>query len=85
MLAGYSRLTDAARAQGTQELTLDQLLSLMGWEGQARTVNLGRGAREEDFLPEFGSGGRGYNTGTTADAFRPRTPTKPKRGGAYGN
>lgn len=85
VLAGYSRLTDDARAQGTQELTLDQLLSLMGWEGQARTVNLGRGSREEDFLPEMGTGGRGYNTGTTADAFRPRTPTKSKRGGAYGN
>jgi len=60
VLAGYSRLTDSGRAQGTQELTLDQLLSLMGWEGQARTVNLGRGAREEDFLPDLGTGGRGY-------------------------
>ena len=75
----YATLITEADEQGIEYINVDELLSLMGYQGEARTVHLGKAAREEDFRSESGPLGRPKSTGQTSGAFRKRGA--PKRGG----
>ena len=71
---GYTDLLQQATDSGIQKIRLDQFLSLMGYQGEIRTVNLSKGARGEDFEPKLKSGLRPRSSGQTSKIFRKRQP-----------
>ena len=83
VLAGYSNVINDAQQLGIQRISLDKLLSMMGYHGEERTVPLGKRAREEDFRPRPADGVSRKSTGDVSGVFKERKP--PTRGarGAY--
>ncbi len=67
----YGRILREAEQFGVQQLPLERLISDLGYRGSARTVALGKNAKEQDF----------YGSPTKTDnRFRPRSP--PRRPGS---
>ena len=63
-----------ATTLGIETITLDEFLSLLGWQAERRTVKLGAGARAEDF-PAIMRGDRiPQDTNSQRRKFRPRKP-----------
>lgn len=48
----WTELSEQAEELGIQTIPLTEFLKLMGWKSESRTVNLGAGARPEDFPAE---------------------------------
>jgi hypothetical protein len=85
-IQGYSEMDRDARNMSIESITLDEFLTYIGWKGEARTVQLGRGSRGEDFRARPEGGRVRTSTGTTSDSTRPRGGRRPSRGrsgGAY--
>lgn len=93
--AAYRTIREQGKQLGIQEITLDEFLSLTGYQGQVRTIQLGPGSDSEDFKiktkppahpPTFDK------DSPPKPLFRPRKPqkatasVKPKQGenGAFG-
>ena len=73
----YTLILDEAERFGIESMPVAKLLTYMGYRGEVRTVQLGRGASGEDLGPAEGAP-RDVSSGATS-GFRSRTP--PTRGG----
>ena len=80
--AGYNELFNQANEIGIQAINLDEFLSLMGYQGEMRTVRLDKAARGEDFQPKLKTGLRPQSTGQTSGIFRDRKPSAAGSGGS---
>jgi hypothetical protein len=71
----WSDLIDQADRLGVEQLTLEKLLDLVGYDGERRTIPLGEAARPDDFVPRPGAQpGQG-------SVFREREPRSRRQGG----
>ncbi len=79
-IQGYSRMVGEAQRFGIKQITLDQLLTDMGYRAEATTQTLGRGASGSDFRARPDEGVNRQSTGNVS-RFRERTP--PAGGNAF--
>ena len=68
----YGRIIREAEQFGVQQLPVERLISDLGYRGSAKTVALGKNAKEQDFI---------RSPTNSNNRFRPRSP--PRRRGAY--
>ncbi|MFV1964786.1 MAG: hypothetical protein ACC628_05145 [Pirellulaceae bacterium] len=78
-LSAWSKINGDADQLGVEKITLDKLLSWMGYKSEVRTVPLGKGARAEDFKIGPAEGKARSSTGNVFRGFKDRKP--PARGG----
>ena len=72
LIEEYGRIIKEAEQFGVQQLPVERLISDLGYRGSAKTVALGKNAKEQDF----------NRSGTKSDTrFRPRSP--PRRPSPY--
>ena len=79
-IQGYSEMDRDARNMSIESITLDEFLTYIGWKGEVRTVQLGRGSRSEDFTAKPKDGVNRKSTGATSDVFRERRPPRGSNG-----
>lgn len=70
---GWDAMSELADTLGVETITLEEFLSLMGWQAGSQVVKLGHGARPEDFKARPIDNTQLRNTGTSTDLFRKRT------------
>jgi hypothetical protein len=70
----WNDLTQEAESLGVETISLDEFLSVMGWQVEARSIVMGAGARAEDFPPEPMDEYAPRKPGKAGDAFKPRLP-----------
>jgi hypothetical protein len=73
----WDDLSQEAESLGVETISLDEFLSVMGWQVEARSINMGAGARAEDFPAEPTGDYAPRKPGKAGDAFKPRLPTSP--------
>lgn len=72
MVNNYSAVTGEARELGVETIPLNRFLSLMGWNPDERTVQLGRGAQSSSFKATYPEGVRRPPYGSTNSEFQER-------------
>ena len=75
----FSALNREATNEGVQTISLSKFLEYIGFQGEEKTVRLGRGANDDDFKAR--PDGVPRNSGPTQ--FRKRRPPERKEEGAY--
>jgi hypothetical protein len=70
----WGELSTEAESLGIQTIALDEFLALIGWRSEARSVNLGPGARASDFPPTARTQEMPRKTGRPTGIFKPRLP-----------
>ena len=80
-IRAYTNIITDAQNLGVERLSLDRLISMMGWKAEDHTEQLGRRALPDDFRVK-GEGFQRESTGDTSDVFRERRPPA-RAGGAY--
>ncbi len=75
-LAAYSNIDRDASEKGVEKISVNKLLDMMGYQGGASSVQLGRGAKASDFKAKPKGGVVRSSTGTTAhgNSFESRRP-----------
>ncbi|HMP07099.1 MAG TPA: hypothetical protein PJ982_12170 [Lacipirellulaceae bacterium] len=71
----WNELSAEAENLGIQTIALEEFLSLMGWQSEARTVPMGPEARAEDFPPSARTQEMPRRTGHPSGVFKPRLPS----------
>lgn len=79
-LQGYSQMDRDAKNMSVETINLDEFLTYIGWKGEFRTVQLGRGSRSEDFGAKQADGVIRKSTGATSDIFKERRPQRGANG-----
>jgi len=82
-LDSWSKMIGDAQRLGVRQISVAELLQRMGWKPRTRAVSYGPDMNPEDFRPKPPEGGQRVSTGNVSGLFRPRTPPRPNRGGAY--
>jgi len=82
-LDSWTKMIGDANRLGVRQISVAELLQRMGWRPRTRAVSYGPNMNPEDFRPQPPEGGQRVSTGNVSGLFRPRTPPKPNRGGAY--
>ncbi|MCA9232364.1 MAG: hypothetical protein KDA57_17075 [Planctomycetales bacterium] len=72
--SSWEKMSSEATTLGIETKTLDEFLSLMGWQADRRTVSLGTRARSEDFPAGPAEDYKPMKTDPRANLFRPRKP-----------
>jgi len=72
VLNNYSSITGEARELGVETISLNRFLSMMGWNPDERTVQLGRGAQSTSFKSTDPHGVRRPSYGSTNSEFQER-------------
>ncbi len=72
--SAWEKMSEEADTLGIEVKTLDEFLSLMGWQPDRRTVKLGPGARSEDFPAKPIGDYKPARSDPRANIFRPRKP-----------
>ena len=70
----WDKMSEEADTLGIEIKTLDEFLSLMGWQPDRRTVSLGTGARPDDFPARPAGDYEPRRSDPRANIFRPRKP-----------
>jgi len=70
----WEKMSAEAATLGIETITLDEFLSLMGWQPDRRTVRLGTGARSADFPARPAEDYKPTLPDPRANLFRPRKP-----------
>jgi hypothetical protein len=70
----WNDLTQEAESLGIETISLDEFLSVMGWQVESRSIVLGAGARAEDFPAEPAGDYQPRRPGKAGGAFKPRLP-----------
>jgi hypothetical protein len=81
-LREWSKINGDADQLGVEKITLDKLLSWMGYKTEVRTIPLGKGARPEDFQMGPEGGKARSSTGNVFEGFKERTPPARGRSGS---
>ena len=76
-LSAWTKINQDAQQLGVEVITLDKLLSWMGYKQEVQTIQLGSGARSADFKPGAAGTGTRSSTGNVSDTFAPRRPPTP--------
>jgi hypothetical protein len=71
----WAELGSEAERLGIETIPLDEFLSLMGWQRETRSVNMGAGSRAEDFPPQAEGEVLPRKTRQPAGVFKKRLPT----------
>ncbi len=79
-IQGYSEMDRDAKNLSIETIILDEFLTYIGWKDEVRTVQLGRGARSEDFTAQPEGGRVRESTGNVSDVFRERRPPRSSNG-----
>jgi hypothetical protein len=74
---GFNQMSDDAKVNGVEVITLDKFLNQIGYAPDDRIVQLGAGARASDFPAEAEAGAGARNPTRTQPQFRPRSPSRP--------
>jgi len=82
LLAAFGSMTQKAQQLGVETITVDKLLSWMGYKPEVRTVGLGKSADPLQFKARPDEGKARTSTGNVSDKFRDRRPPATK-GSAY--
>lgn len=77
MQEGFNRMSEDAKVNGVEVITLDKFLNQIGYAPDDRIVNLGAGARASDFPAEAEAGAGARNPTRSQPQFRPRSPSRP--------
>lgn len=67
-IRGYTNIIGEAQELGIERISIDKLLSMMGWQGEERTLKLGSGAVPDDFRVQRDLG-RDQSTGDASGLF----------------
>ncbi len=70
----WEKMSEEADTLGIEIKTLDEFLSLMGWQPDRRTVRLGSGSRSSDFPTRPEGDYEPVRSDPRANVFRPRKP-----------
>jgi hypothetical protein len=70
----WAALSEEQERLGIDTIAVDEFLALIGWQRQARSVNMSRGSRAEDFPPEARTQEMPRTTGRPAGVFIKRLP-----------
>ena len=68
---------------GLRTISLQELLSRMGWKNQTRVIRFGSGANPDDFRAKPPEGVPRTSGGNVSDIFRKREPPRSSDGSAY--
>ncbi|MCO6459063.1 MAG: hypothetical protein J5I93_27460 [Pirellulaceae bacterium] len=82
-IQGYSQMDRDAKNMSVETINLDEFLTYIGWKGEVRTVQLGSGARSDDFKATPAGGVNRQSTGATSEVFRSRQPPARGANGAF--
>ncbi|HYO23680.1 MAG TPA: hypothetical protein VEQ85_01900 [Lacipirellulaceae bacterium] len=74
--SSWDELSQEAEALGVETVALDEFLSLIGWRSESRSVNMGPGARPEDFPATVREQEMPRETGQPAGVFKRRLPNR---------
>ncbi len=72
--AAYQKMSADADTLNVEVITLEDFLSLMGWQAEHRAVKIGKGSRPEDFPARSVKDYKPRILNTSKDFFRPRKP-----------
>jgi len=70
----YQRMSEEADTLNIEVITLDDFLSLMGWQAEHHAVKVGKGARAEDFPARAERDFKPRTLNSSKDMFRQRKP-----------
>jgi hypothetical protein len=73
MQKGWQQMIEEAKTNGVEVIKLDKFLNQVGYAPKDRTVQMGAGARPEDFPPEAESGANNGAAKAGSAPFRPRS------------
>ena len=71
---GYQQMSEDAKTNGVEVITLDKFLNQVGYSPTDRVVQLGEGAHSSDFPADSGAGSRTVDPRGNPNLFRPRSP-----------
>lgn len=74
LMKTWNDLTQEAESLGVETISLDEFLSVMGWQVESRSIVMGAGARAEDFPAEPQGEPMPRRPGRAGGAFAPRLP-----------
>ena len=80
---GWQEMSDDAKTNGVEVITLDKFLNQIGYAPDDRMVQLGAGARAVDFPPQPDAGPLPSESRGGSTQFRPRTPNIPNHPESY--
>ena len=70
--ASWAKMSEEADTLGVETITLNEFLSLMGWQADNKVVKLGPGARPDDFKAHPSEMTKPRDTSSTSEVFRKR-------------